>query len=229
MIAEAMDKVGKDGVITIEEGKSLKTEVTVVEGMQFDKGYSSPYFVTDPATMECVLEEPYILIHEKKISSVQDIVPVLETVARAGKPLLIISEEVEGEALATLVVNKLRGVLSVCAVKAPAFGDRRKAMLEDIATLTGGQAVFEDLGIKLENLQLKDLGSAKKVRVEKEKTTIIEGAGSAEGHPQPASSSSGARSRRPPAITTARNWTSGWRSSPAAWPKSASARRPRSR
>ena len=178
MIAEAMDKVGKDGVITIEEGKSLKTEVTVVEGMQFDKGYSSPYFVTDPARMECVLEEPYILIHEKKISSVQDIVPVLETVARAGKPLLIISEEVEGEALATLVVNKLRGVLSVCAVKAPAFGDRRKAMLEDIATLTGGQAVFEDLGIKLENLQLKDLGSAKKVRVEKEKTTIIEGAGS---------------------------------------------------
>jgi chaperonin GroEL len=178
MIAEAMDKVGKDGVITIEEGKSLKTEVTVVEGMQFDKGYSSPYFVTDPARMECVLEEPYILIHEKKISSVQDIVPVLETVARAGKPLLIISEEVDGEALATLVVNKLRGILSVCAVKAPAFGDRRKAMLEDIATLTGGQAVFEDLGIKLENLQLKDLGSAKKVRVEKEKTTIIEGAGS---------------------------------------------------
>ena len=178
MIAQAMDKVGKDGVITIEEGKSLKTEVTVVEGMQFDKGYSSPYFVTDPATMECVLEEPYILIHEKKISSVQDIVPVLETVARAGKPLLVISEEVEGEALATLVVNKLRGVLSVCAVKAPAFGDRRKAMLEDIATLTGGRALFEDLGIKLENVQLKDLGSAKKVRVEKEKTTIIEGAGS---------------------------------------------------
>jgi chaperonin GroEL len=178
MIAEAMDKVGKDGVITIEEGKSLKTEVKVVEGMQFDKGYSSPYFVTDPATMECVLEEPYILIHEKKISSVQDIVPILEIVARAGKPLLIISEEVEGEALATLVVNKLRGTLSVCAVKAPAFGDRRKSMLEDIATLTGGKPVFEDLGIKLENLQLKDLGSAKKVRVEKEKTTIIEGAGS---------------------------------------------------
>jgi chaperonin GroEL len=179
MIAQAMDKVGKDGVITVEEGKSLKTEVTVVEGMQFDKGYSSPYFVTDPATMDCLLEEPYILIHEKKISSVQDIVPILETVAGAGKPLLIICEEVEGEALATLVVNKLRGVLSVCAVKAPAFGDRRKAMLEDIATLTGGQAVFEDLGIKLENLQLKDLGSAKKVRVEKEKTTIIQGAGSA--------------------------------------------------
>jgi chaperonin GroEL len=178
MIAEAMDKVGKDGVITIEEGKSLKTEVRVVEGMQFDKGYSSPYFVTDPATMECVLEEPYILIHEKKISSVQEIVPVLETVARAGKPLLIICEEVEGEALATLVVNKLRGVLSVCAVKAPGFGDKRKAMLEDIATLTGGRAIFEDLGVKLENLQLKDLGSAKKVRVEKEKTTLIEGAGS---------------------------------------------------
>ena len=178
MIAEAMDKVGKDGVITIEEGKSLNTEVKVVEGMQFDKGYSSPYFVTDPARMECVLEDPYILIHEKKISSVQDIVPVLEAVARAGKPLLIICEEVEGEALATLVVNKLRGVLSVCAVKAPAFGDRRKAMLEDIAALTGGRAVFEDLGIKLENLQLKDLGTAKKVRVEKEKTTLIEGGGS---------------------------------------------------
>jgi chaperonin GroEL len=179
MIAEAMDKVGKDGVITIEEGKSLKTEVKVVEGMQFDKGYSSPYFITDPATMECVLEEPYILIYEKKISAVQDLVPILETIAQAGKPLLIISEEVEGEALATLVVNKLRGVLSACAVKAPAFGDRRKAMLEDIATLTGGRAVFEDLGIKLENLQLKDLGTAKKVRVEKEKTTIIEGGGSA--------------------------------------------------
>jgi chaperonin GroEL len=177
MIAEAMDKVGKDGVITVEEGKSLKTEVRVVEGMQFDKGYSSPYFVTDPATMECVLEEPYILIHEKKISSVQEIVPFLETVARAGKPLLIICEEVEGEALATLVVNKLRGILSVCAVKAPGFGDKRKAMLEDIATLTGGRAIFEDLGIKLENLHLKDLGSAKKVRVEKEKTTLIEGAG----------------------------------------------------
>ena len=178
MIAEAMEKVGKDGVITIEEGKSLATEVKVVEGMQFDKGYSSPYFVTDPATMECVLEDAYILIHEKKISSMQDVVPLLETVAQAGKPLLIIAEEVEGEALAVLVVNKLRGVLSVCAVKAPGFGDRRKAMLEDIAVLTGGRAIFEDLGIKLENVTLKELGRAKKVRVEKEKTTLIEGAGS---------------------------------------------------
>jgi chaperonin GroEL len=178
MIAEAMEKVGKDGVITIEEGKSLATEVKVVEGMQFDKGYSSPYFVTDPATMECVLEDAYILIHEKKISSMQDVVPLLETVAQAGKPLLIIAEEVEGEALAVLVVNKLRGVLSVCAVKAPGFGDRRKSMLEDIGVLTGGRAIFEDLGIKLEKVALKDLGRAKKVRVEKEKTTLIEGAGS---------------------------------------------------
>ena len=178
MIAEAMDKVGKDGVITIEEGKSLQTEVKVVEGMQFDKGYISPYFVTDVATMECVIEDPYILIYEKKISAVQDIVPLLEATAQAGKPLLIIAEEVEGEALATLVVNKIRGILSVCAVKAPGFGDRRKAMLEDIGTLTGGRAISEDLGVKLENVGLKELGHARKVRVEKEKTTIIEGGGS---------------------------------------------------
>ncbi len=177
MIAEAMDKVGKEGVITIEEGKSLTTEVKIVEGMQFDKGYASPYFVTDPVRMECVLEDPYILIHEKKISSIKDILPILEAVSGASKPLLIISEEVEGEALATLVVNKLRGVLNVAAVKAPAYGDRRKAMLEDIATLTGGQAFMEDLGIKLEGVTLKDLGRAKKVVIEKEKTTLIEGAG----------------------------------------------------
>jgi len=178
MIAEAMEKVGKDGVITIEEGRSLQTEVKLVEGLQFDKGYQSPYFITDPATREAVLEEPYILIHEKKISAVQDLVPLLEKVARAGKPLLVIAEEVEGEALATLVVNKLRGTLPCCAVKAPAFGDRRKAMLEDIAILTGGRPVFEDLGVKLESLELRDLGRAKKVRVDKDTTTIIEGAGS---------------------------------------------------
>ena len=178
-IAEAMDKVGKDGVITIEEGKSLQTEVKVVEGMQFDKGYASPYFVTDAARMECVLEEPFILLHEKKISNISDLVPLLEQVAQAGKPLVIIAEEVEGEALATLVVNKLRGVLNCCAVKAPAYGDRRKAMLEDMAVLTGGKCFTEDLGIKLENIRLRDLGKAQKVIVEKEKTTLVQGAGSA--------------------------------------------------
>ncbi len=178
MIAEAMEKVGKDGVITIEEGHSLQTEVKLVEGLQFDKGYQSPYFMTDPASRECVLEEPYILIHEKKISALQDLVPLLESVARAGKPLLIISEEVEGEALATLVVNKLRATLTCCAVKAPGFGDRRKAMLEDIAILTGGRPVFEALGMKLESLKLRDLGRAKKVRVDKDNTLLIEGAGS---------------------------------------------------
>ena len=177
MIAEAMGKVGKDGVITVEEGKSLETAVEWVEGMQFDRGYLSPYFVTDPEKMQAVLEDCYILIHEKKISNVKDMVPFLEKVARAGNPLLVIAEEVEGEALATLVVNKLRGVLQVAAVKAPGYGDRRKAMLEDIAVLTGGKAIFEDLGIKLENVELKDLGRAKKVVIEKENTTIIEGAG----------------------------------------------------
>jgi chaperonin GroEL len=177
MLAEAMEKVGKDGVITVDEGKSLGTEVEWVEGMQFDRGYLSPYFVSDPTSMECVLEDAYVLVHEKKISSVKDLVPVLEAVVNASKPLLIVAEDIEGEALATLVINKLRGTFNVCAVKAPGFGDRRKAMLEDIAVLTGGQAVFEDLGIKLDAIGLKELGRAKKIIVDKDNTTIIEGAG----------------------------------------------------
>ena len=177
MIADAMDKVGKDGVITVEEGKSLDTTIELVEGMQFDKGYLSPHFVTDATTMEAVLDDAYLLIHEKKISSARDLVPILSKVAEQGKPLLIVAEEVEGEALATLVVNKLRGTLRVCAVKAPGFGDRRKAMLEDMAILTGGQAIFEELGLKLENVELNQLGRGKKVRVDKDNTTIIEGAG----------------------------------------------------
>jgi len=178
LLAEAMEKVGKDGVITVDEGKSLKTEVEWVEGMQFDRGYLSPYFVTDPQKMTCVLDEPYILVFEKKITNVKEFVPVLEAVVNAGKPLLIIAEDIEGEALATLVINKLRGTFKCCAVKAPGYGDRRKAMLEDIGILTGGQAVFESLGIKLENLPITDLGRAKKVIVDKDNTTIIEGAGS---------------------------------------------------
>ena len=177
IIAEAMEKVGKDGVITVEEAKTLETSLEVVEGMQFDRGYLSPYFVTDPERMEAVLEDALVLIHEKKISSMKDLLPVLEQVAKMGRPLLIVAEEVEGEALATLVVNKLRGTLACCAVKAPGFGDRRKAMLEDIATVSGGKAITEDLGIKLENLKLDDLGRAKKVVVDKDNTTIIEGAG----------------------------------------------------
>jgi chaperonin GroEL len=178
IIAEAMEKVGKDGVITVEEAKSMETSLEVVEGMQFDRGYLSPYFVTDPERMEVVLENPVILIHEKKISSMKDLLPLLEQVARAGRPLLIIAEDVDGEALATLVVNKLRGTLQAAAVKAPGFGDRRKAMLEDIATLTGGRAITEDLGIKLENIKLDDLGKAKKVTIDKDNTTIVEGSGS---------------------------------------------------
>ncbi|HKQ46813.1 MAG TPA: chaperonin GroEL [Phycisphaerae bacterium] len=177
-IAEAMDKVGKDGVITVEEGQGLETTVELVEGMQFDKGYLSPHFITNPESMEVRLEKPYILIHEKKISSIKDLIPVLEKVAKAGRSLLIIAEDAEGEALATLVVNKLRGTLQCCAVKAPGFGDRRKEMLEDIAVMTGGKAIFEDLGITLEALELKDLGSAKRVVVDKDNCTIIEGAGS---------------------------------------------------
>ena len=177
MIAEATEKVGKDGVITVEEGKALKTEVEWVEGMQFDRGYLSPYFVTNPATMEAVLEDAYILIYEKKISSVKDMVPILEKVAQSGKPLLIIAEDIDGEALATLVINKLRGTFRCAAVKAPGYGDRRKAMLEDIAVLTGGKPIFEALGIDLENVGLADLGQAKKVQIDKDNTTIIEGSG----------------------------------------------------
>src|SRR5205085_1668459 len=179
IIAEAMDKVGKDGVITVEEARGLDTVLEVVEGMQFDRGYLSPYFVTDPERMEVVLENARILIYEKKITSMKDLLPILEQVARQGKPLLIVAEDVEGEALATLVVNKLRGTLSVAAVKAPGFGDRRKAMLEDIAILTGGKVISEDLGIKLENIQVQDLGRAKKVTIDKDNTTIVEGAGKA--------------------------------------------------
>ena len=178
IIAEAMEKVGKDGVITVEEGKTIDTELEVVEGMQFDRGYASPYFVTDQDSMECVLENALLLIHEKKISSMKDLLPVLETVSRQGKPLLIISEETEGEALATLVVNKLRGTLNAAAVKAPGFGDRRKAMLEDIAILTGGRAIMEETGIKLEGVQLDDLGRASRIVIDKDNTTIVEGAGS---------------------------------------------------
>jgi len=177
LLAEAMEKVGKDGVITVDEGKSLKTEVEWVEGMQFDRGYLSPYFVTDATKMACVLEDPYVLIYEKKISNVKEMLPVLEAVANSGKPLLIVAEDVEGEALATLVINKLRGTFKCCAVKAPGYGDRRKAMLEDIGILTGGEAVFESLGIKLESLSLTQLGRAKKVMVDKDNTTIIEGSG----------------------------------------------------
>jgi chaperonin GroEL len=177
IIAEAMKKVGKDGVITVEESKTMVTELQTVDGMQFDRGYLSPYFVSDAERMECVLEDPYILIHEKKISNMKDLLPLLEQIARAGKPLLVIAEEVEGEALATLVVNKLRGTLNACAVKAPGFGDRRKAMLEDIGILTGGKAIMEETGIKLEGVKLEDLGKAKRVTVDKDNTTLVDGAG----------------------------------------------------
>jgi len=173
IIAEAMDKVGKDGVITVEEAKTMETSLEVVEGMQFDRGYLSPYFVTDPERMECVLEDPLILIHEKKISAMKDLLPILEKIAQTGKALLVIAEDLEGEALATLVVNKLRGTLKVAGVKAPGYGDRRKAMLEDIAILTNGRAITEDLGLKLENLKLEDLGTAKRVVIDKDNTTII--------------------------------------------------------
>ena len=177
IIAEAMKKVGKDGVITVEESKTMVTELQTVDGMQFDRGYLSPYFISDPDRMECVLDEPYILIHEKKISNMKDMLPLLEQIARSGRPLLIIAEEVEGEALATLVVNKLRGTLNTCSVKAPGFGDRRKAMLEDIAILTGGKALMEETGIKLEGVRLEDLGRAKRITVDKDNTTIVDGAG----------------------------------------------------
>ncbi|MFH1114951.1 MAG: chaperonin GroEL [Pseudomonadota bacterium] len=180
IIAEAMEKVGKEGVITVEEAKAMETSLDVVEGMQFDRGYLSPYFVTDPERMEVSLDEPYILIHEKKISNMRDMLPLLEQVAKMGRPLLIVAEDVEGEALATLVVNKLRGTLTACAVKAPGFGDRRKAMLEDIAILTGGQAICEDLGLKLENVTLNDLGRCKRVTIDKDNSTIVDGAGAKE-------------------------------------------------
>ena len=216
MIAEAMQKVGNEGVITVEEAKSLESELDVVEGMQFDRGYLSPYFITNADKMIAELEEPYILIHEKKLASLQPLLPVLEAVVQTGKPLLIIAEEVEGEALATLVVNKLRGGLKVAAVKAPGFGDRRKAMLEDIAILTNGQVISEDLGIKLENVTLDMLGRAKRVRIEKENTTIIDGAGKKKEIEGRVSTRSRRRSRRPPPTTTRRSCRSGWRSSPAA-------------
>src|SRR5436309_13207095 len=177
VIAKAMEKVGKDGVITVEEAKSMETSLEVVEGMQFDRGYLSPYFITDAERMECILEDAYVLINEKKISNMKDLLPILEQIAKLGKPLLIVSEDLEGEALATLVVNKLRGTLHTAAVKAPGYGDRRKAMLEDIAILPGGKCITEDLGIKLENVRLEDLGRAKKIVLDKENTTIIEGGG----------------------------------------------------
>ena len=178
IIAEAMEKVGKEGVITVEEAKSMETTLEIVEGMQFDRGYLSPYFVTDPEKMEVHLDEPYILLNDKKISNMKDLVPILEQIAKMGRPLLIIAEDVEGEALATLVVNKLRGTLKCAAVKAPGFGDRRKAMLEDIAILTGGQVITEDLGMKLENMTLNDLGTAKRINIDKDNTTIVDGGGS---------------------------------------------------
>ena len=216
MLAEAMQKVGNEGVITVEEAKSLTTELEVVEGMQFDRGYISPYFVTNAEKMRAELEDAYILIHEKKLSNLQALLPLLEAVVQSGRPLLIVAEDVEGEALATLVVNKLRGGLKVAAVKAPGFGDRRKAMLEDIAVLTGGQVICEDLGIKLENVTLDMLGRAKRVMIEKENTTVVDGAGS-RTRSRAGSSRSRRRSRRPPRTTTGRSCRSGWPSWPAAW------------
>jgi chaperonin GroEL len=212
-----MKKVGNDGVITVEEAKALDTELEVVEGMQFDRGYISPYFITDADKMRVELENPYILINEKKLSNLQTILPLLEAVVQSGKPLLVIAEDVEGEALATLVVNKLRGGLKVAAVKAPGFGDRRKAMLQDIAVLTGGQVISEDLGIKLENVTLDMLGHAKKVVITKDDTTIVDGAGK-KADIEPASPRSSSRSRTPPPTTIARSCKSGWRNSQAALP-----------
>jgi chaperonin GroEL len=206
IIADAMDKVGKDGVITVEESKTMDTSLEIVEGMQFDRGYLSPYFVTDPDRMEVVLENPYILINEKKISTLRDVLPLLEKVAQSGQPLLVIAEDLEGEALATLVVNKLRGTLKIAAVKAPGYGDRRKAMLEDVAVLTGGKAITEDLGLQLENLTLEDLGRAKRVTIESRKRF------------RAVSGSSGRRSRTRRPTTTARSCRSGSRSSSAASP-----------
>ena len=216
MIAKAMDKVGNEGVITVEEAKTAETELDVVEGMQFDRGYLSPYFITNADKMEAELEEPLILLFEKKLSSLQPMLPVLEAVVQSGRPLLIIAEDVEGEALATLVVNKLRGGLRVAAVKAPGFGDRRKAMLEDIAILTGGQVIREDLGIKLENVTLDMLGKAKKVTITKDDTTIVDGVGREGRHRRPASPRSRRRSRTPPRTTTRKSCRNVWPSWPAA-------------
>ena len=218
IIADAMEKVGKEGVITVEEGSGLDNELDVVEGMQFDRGYLSPYFINNQQSMSAELDDPFILLYDKKISNVRDLLPVLEGVAKAGKPLLIVAEEVEGEALATLVVNTIRGIVKVCAVKAPGFGDRRKAMLEDMAILTGGTVISEEVGLSLEKATLKDLGRAKKIQVTKENTTIIDGAGEAERHRRRASSRSRRRSKTPPRTTTARSCRSAWPSWPAALP-----------
>src|SRR5213594_398342 len=216
IISDAMDKVGKEGVITVEDGKGLQNELEVVEGMQFDRGYLSPYFINNAEKQSSVLEDPYILLHDKKVSNIRDLLPILEQVAKSGKPLLLVAEEVEGEALATLVVNNLRGILKTSAVKAPGFGDRRKAMLEDIAILTGGQVIAEEVGLTLEKASLKDLGRAKRVEVAKEETTIIDGAGDP-------------RATKPPATTTRKSCRSGWPSSPAAWRWSRSVPQPKSR
>ena len=229
ILAEAMEKVGKEGVVTVEEAKSMETTLEVVEGMQFDRGYLSPYFVTDAERMEVVLEDCFILVHEKRLSSMKDLLPLLEQVAKAARPLLIIAEDIEGEALATLVVNKLRGTLQICAVKAPGFGDRRKEMLKDIAVLTGGEAITEDLGLKLESLTLKDLGRAKRITVDKDNTTIVQGAGEQSGDRGAGEAAPRSRSRRPPPTTTARSCRSGWPSWWAASPSSRSVRPPRRR
>ncbi len=228
MISEAIDKVGKDGVITVEESQTFGMEMELVEGMRFDKGYISPYFVTDPERMEAVLEDPYILLVGSKISAVRDLLPLLEKVMQAGKPLVIIAEDVEGEALATLVVNKIRGTFKSVAVKAPGFGERRKAMLQDIAILTGGQVITEEVGLKLENVTLDLLGRARKVVVTKDETTIVEGAGADEPTSRAASTRSRPRSRTPTRTTTGRSSRSAWPSCPAAWPSSRSAPPPRS-
>ena len=212
-----MEKVGKEGVITVEEATGLETTLEVVEGMQLDRGYLSPYFVTDPARMEAVLEDAYVLIHEKKISSMNDLLPLLEQVAASAKPLLIVAEDVESDALATLVVNRLRGTLHVAAVKAPGFGDGRKATLEDMAILTGGKLIAEEVGIKLEALTLEDLGHAKRITIDKDHTTLIGGGGKPGADPGARRGSSARRSKRPPPTTTARSCRSDWRSWWAAW------------
>ncbi len=230
IISEAMDKVGKDGVITVEEAKGLETTLEIVEGMQFDRGYLSSYFVTDPERMEAILEDAYILLHEKKISNMKDLLPVLEKVAKSGKPLLIVAEDVEGEALATLVVNKLRGTLNVCAVKAPGFGDRRKDMLNDIAILTGGKVVTEDIGVKLENITLDDLGRAKRITIDKDNTTIVDGRGKASDiQARVKQIRNQIEETTPPRTMTGKNFRNGWRNWSAGWPSSKSGRRPKRR